>query len=248
MIDIHTHVLPGLDDGPQTIDESLAMLRQAAQAGTTDVAATPHLNNDYSPDADLIEERIQELQAACGPSPRLHYGCDWHLTFENVTALLDQPRRYTLNHGRYLLVELPHWVAPEGLTPVLERLLSVGITPVITHPERHAILRARIDLLQCWVHSGCALQLTAQSLFGHFGRVAKRASWELLSRGLVAAIASDAHDLERRPPDLSQAWRAVESRYGREWAELWMITNPGRMLRDADLSQPAARPRRRWWF
>ena len=105
MIDIHSHILPGLDDGPESVDESVAMLRIAAEAGTTDIVATPHSNLDYSFDPEQISERIAELSEAAGPAPHIHRGCDFLLSYDNIQDALANPTRYTINHRGYLLVE-----------------------------------------------------------------------------------------------------------------------------------------------
>src|ERR1039457_2850935 len=98
MIDIHSHILPGLDDGSESLEESVEMLRQAAAAGTSDIVASPHANQDYAFDPLLVERRIGELQAAVGDAPQIHYGCDFHLTLENIDDALRSPGKYSIDH------------------------------------------------------------------------------------------------------------------------------------------------------
>ncbi|MBC7292975.1 MAG: exopolysaccharide biosynthesis protein, partial [Thermoleophilia bacterium] len=207
MVDIHSHILPGLDDGASNFEDSLEMLRVARKAGTTDIAATPHANFRYPFDAAAVEQRIAELQEAAGPEIRIHYGCDLHLSYENVQDALANPQRYTLNHRCYLLVEFPDLVIFENTGEIFRRFLEKGVVPVITHPERHRSLQRHRELLRQWVELGCALQVTAHALTGLFGRRAERCARDLLDEGLVAVVASDAHDATERSPDLRPAWQ-----------------------------------------
>jgi len=103
LVDIHSHILPGLDDGAQTLDETLAMLRLAAENGTTDIVATPHANSSYAYHSEVVEQLIAEVAAAAGDLIRLHRGCDFHLNFDNLSSALEYPQQYTINAGRYLM-------------------------------------------------------------------------------------------------------------------------------------------------
>ncbi len=250
MIDLHTHILPGVDDGSPALEESVAMARMAAGDGSTDVVASPHADLSHSFDVDLVERRIAELREACGEVVRIHYGCDFHLYFDNVQDALRHPDKYTVNHRRYLLVELSELLALKSTGEALARVLEAGIVPVITHPERNTLLRRRIDVLEQWVRQGCLLQLTAQSLTGGFGGKARAASEAILRRGLAHFVASDAHDTLRRPPCLGEAYALVEGVYGRSLAQRLFEENPGAVLR-GDLLAPVSGPepprRRQWW-
>src|SRR5215510_8528407 len=105
MVDVHSHILPGLDDGSGSIEESVAMLRMAADAGTTDIVATPHASTEFVFDAGVVEQKIIEVQAAAGGDIRVHYGCDFHLTMENIEDAMAHPGKYSINHLGYLMVE-----------------------------------------------------------------------------------------------------------------------------------------------
>jgi len=238
MIDIHAHILPGLDDGPATLEESLAMLRVAADAGTTDIVATPHASLTFGFDEQRVAAKLAELRAASGPAPRIHSGCDFHLTFDNVQDALNHPGKYTINRRGYLLVELSDLMILKNIDDIFARLRLAGITPVITHPERNWLLQQRLDQLAGWVESGCALQITAQSLFGRFGGEAQTFARRLLERNLVHFIASDAHDAQDRTPRLDQAWRWLERRYGRRCAEVLLIENPSAALAGEAIQTP----------
>ena len=173
MIDIHSHILPGLDDGSKSLEESVAMLRQAAAAGTTEIVATPHANQDYDFDPLVVEQKIGELQAAVGDAPRIHYGCDFHLTLENIEDAVRSPGKYSINHRGYLLVEFSDFLIPKTTDEIFARMMKAGLRPIVTHPERNQLLQHRLPEMEEWVAQGVHMQVTAQSLMGRFGKTAK---------------------------------------------------------------------------
>jgi protein-tyrosine phosphatase len=248
MVDIHSHILYGLDDGPRTLEESMAMVRLAAESGTTDIVATPHANLEYTYKPELVDERIAELAEAAAGAVRIHRGCDLHLYYENIQQVLDDPARFTINRKRYLLVEFSDVTILDSAGEVFKRMLGGGTTPVITHPERNPLLARSLDQITLWVDAGCRVQVTAQSFLGRFGRRAKAAAARLVERGLVHFVASDAHDSEHRPPVMNAAYRYLESEYGKVCADALFVSNPRAVLTGepveaakADL-EPA-----KWW-
>jgi protein-tyrosine phosphatase len=247
MIDIHSHILAGVDDGAQSLEDSVAMLRMAARHGTTDIVATPHANSFFRYNAQVIAARFLDLSAAAEGLLRVHLGCDFHLSYENVQDALQHPTRYTINNRTYLMVELPELFVPDSAADVLTRLRSAGMVPVITHPERNGVLAGRIDTLGQWVKNGCLVQITGQSLLGRFGPDAERCASILLRQDLVHFIASDAHDCEDRPPRLDLAHRHVAQCYGVERAERLCTINPGLALAGEPLAPPEDRPWYRFW-
>ena len=249
MIDIHTHVLAGLDDGARSLEQSVAMIRIAAESGTTDLVASPHANLDYPFDPERVEERLAELQQA-SDGVRLHRGCDFHLYFDNIQDALAHPAKYTINHKRYLLVEFPDVLIAKSTPEVFAQLLQNGMTPIITHPERNYLLHKRVAELESWIDGGCLVQVTGQSLLGRFGTEARGVAQQLMKRGLVHFIASDAHDEEDRTPRLDLAYNHVASRYGRERAELLFVANPRAVIEGAPLPEqlpPEADSPRKWF-
>src|SRR5688572_23814999 len=198
MVDIHSHVLPGLDDGAPNMEVALEMLRVASESGTTDIVGTPHASPQYRFDPIRVETALAELQKAAGSDTRIHYGCELHLTPENIDEALLAPRNYTIGHRGYLLVEFDNQFVPKTTAGILRRLRLAGARPVIAHPERNHVLRERMTELADWVDDGCLLQITAQSLLGQFGRSAEAASFEFIEQGLAHCVASDAHDTRRR--------------------------------------------------
>jgi len=250
MIDIHTHILSGFDDGARTIEESLAMVRAAAESGTTDIVASPHSNLEYEFDPELVDQKIAELQTACGGIIRIHRGCDFHLHYDNIQEALAEPSRFTINGKSYLLVEFSDLMVARSIGDVFHQMRLASMVPVITHPERNALLQQRIEQLRAWVAGGCCLQVTGQSLLGRFGRRAKAFADELLKQDLVHFIASDAHDPEDRPARLDVAYGYLEKKYGRERAERLCVMNPkavihGEPLPEVDLESSA--PPRKWY-
>jgi protein-tyrosine phosphatase len=226
LIDIHSHVLYGLDDGARTFGDSLAMLRLAQEHGTTAIVATPHANLEYRYDPELISRRIEEMSHALGGSIQIHRGCDFHLSYDNIQDAIANPRKYTINGGPYLLVEFSDLLIFKNTAEIFARLQDAGMIPIITHPERNDLLRQRIDQITAWVGAGALNQVTAQSLTGRFGKRAAEFAKLLLERDLVHFLASDGHDCEHRPPRMDQAYAWVLDRYGEATAEALCRTNP----------------------
>ena len=250
MVDIHSHVLYGLDDGAETLDESLDMLRMAAASGTTDIVATPHADLQFPFRPDLIAERLAELRPAVEGLIRIHSGCDFHLQFDNIQDALKNPAKYTINGLGYLMVEFSDLVIFNNTEDIFERMRAAGIAPVVTHPERNPLLQQKISRLERWVASGILLQVTAQSLLGHFGNTVRRCSEELMERGIVHFIASDAHDTENRPPRLDEAWEYVCRKFGEARAQRLLCVNPAAVLTGDPLPPPdeaAPQPKRKWY-
>jgi len=248
LIDLHSHALPGFDDGAPDAAAALAMCRMAARSGTTDLVLTPHCNNRYAFDAERVEAARQELQAAVGTALHLHRGCDLHLSAQNIEAALSDASRFTINGHKYLLVEFSDELLFQGTSEVFERFRDAGIVPVITHPERNRHLRRHPRRLARWIQRGCLIQITAQSLLGGFGERAQEAAIELMDRQLVHFIASDAHNLERRPPVLMDAYDFVLDRWGDQRADLLFVDNPWAALWGERIEPPKPRlSRRRSW-
>ncbi len=248
MIDIHSHILYGLDDGSKSLEESVAMVRQAAAAGTTDIVASPHANQDYAFDPLVVEQKIGELQAAVGDAPQIHYGCDMHLTLENIDDALRSPGKYSIDRRGYLLVEFSDFLIPKTTEQTFARMMKVGLRPIVTHPERNQLLQGRLPELEAWVAQGAHLQVTAQSLLGRFGKAAKACAHELIGRGLVHFLASDAHDTRWRTTALEEARRYVDGRFGTEAGLRLFEENPRSALAGVPLTAVPLAIRRRPWY
>jgi len=250
LIDVHTHVLWGLDDGAKTRDDSLAMLRMAADSGTTGMVASPHANLQFKYDAALVDDRIADLTAATGGVPTLYRGCDFHLSLENIQDALRAPSKYTIHRGPYLLVEFADIFIPPTTDDVFRQFLDRGVIPVLTHPERNPILQDHLARVGQWVEMGCLAQVTAQSLTDRFGKAAQRAAWQLLRDNLVHVIASDAHDTVHRPPRLDSARAILTREFGPHTAALLLDRNPEALVAGMPAILPETRQRtteRRWY-
>jgi len=250
MVDIHSHVLWGLDDGARDQAESLAMLRIAEETGTADIVATPHSDHKYQYDSAAVAEQIAGLTIITGGVPRIHRGCDFHMSLENIQECLQNPAKFTINGLGYLMVEFADNLVPPTTEEIFRRFLALDIVPVITHPERNPILRESADRLHRWVEMDCILQVTAQSLTERFGKTVRQATWGLLRKGLVHVLASDAHDTEDRPPRLDFAREIVTREMGAEAADLLLEEKPSAVIGGVKgwMRAPAAPPAKRSWF
>ncbi len=202
------------------------MLRMAAAEGTTDIVASPHASPEFQFHADVTAQRVDELQAAMGDAIRIHKGCDFHLSFDNITDAIANPRKYSINSKGYLLVEFSDFGIFQNTATIFERIIGAGMLPIITHPERNRLLQMKIEDLAAWAKMGCLIQVTAASFLGRFGSSSQKFSEELMSRGLVHVIASDAHDIEHRPPTLKPAREHLARKYGEDVAERLTVTTP----------------------
>lgn len=250
LIDIHAHVLPGLDDGPGTLEESVAMVELAREHGTAILAATPHASPAYPYDLDETERLLGQLREKAPSGIRLIRGCDFHLTFTNVEQALRSPAEFAIDGRCWLLMELSELTVFSNTDALWRRLEDAGLRIILTHPERNPLLRQRMDVIEEWVRAGRLMQITAGSLLGHFGRAARDFSVRLLDAGLAHIVASDGHDLRRRPPRLDEAYRWLASHYSEEFAMRLTVLHPQAVVegRPVDLSGFRA-PRREkpWW-
>ncbi len=255
MVDIHCHILPGIDDGPATLDESLQMAESAIAEGITHIVATPHASDDFPFDWELIRELRNEIQKQLGHRIQIATGCDFHLNLQNLEDLGKYPGKYTINQKNYLLVEFNEFAIPPSMDEKLHQLQLAGLLPIITHPERNRIICAQPARLTTWVQRGFYVQITASALTGQFGSTARRFSQDWLAQGLVHFVASDAHNTKQRPLTLRTAYQEVEARCGKEVALALFVQNPlaafgGRPLPFTPqiLEKSARRPRKRFFF
>jgi protein-tyrosine phosphatase len=251
-VDIHAHVLPGLDDGPADQQQSLAMLHMAHTHGTSVLVASPHANPFYSYDPDRVDQCIDRLRPIAPSGLQLIRGCDFHLTFNNVENALRCPSKFAINGRTYLLMELSELTVFANTDALWSRLEQAGLRIILTHPERNPLLRQRIDVIERWVDSGRFMQVTAGSLLGHFGPEAQRFSIRMLDSGLVHFVASDAHDLQHRPPRLDEAFQWLSENYSAEFAACLTIDNPAAAVEGAPLAAGRLLPPRPaagtpWW-
>ncbi len=226
MVDIHSHILFGLDDGAKTLEDSLAMAEDAIADGITHVVGTPHASSEHTFDFANVQAVRDALAAKLDGRLTLATGCDLHLSPENLLAIRKNSAPFCINQKDYLLVEFNEFSIPPAMDQTLHELQLAGLRPIITHPERNAILRSHPDRLMNWVRHGCFAQITAGSLSGVFGPGAKEDAWNWMARGLVHFVSSDAHNTARRPLKLKSAYDSIAEQLGEEIAKALLIENP----------------------
>ena len=226
MIDIHHHLLFDTDDGPKDIDSSVAQAEAAAADGITHIACTPHANDTYEFVPERNEERLAAIHARLGDKVTLGLGCDFHLSYENIEDALKNPTKYTINHGKYLLVEFAEFMIPQNIGDTFYEFTVRGMRPIITHPERNPLLQRDYSRMAEWMRTGCLVQVTAASLNGRFGKRAQALVWEMLARKWVHFIATDAHNLGGRGPAMKPAFEAIAKRVGEDTAWRLCVENP----------------------
>ena len=252
MIDIHCHILPGIDDGARDITESIGMAKHAASKGITAIFATPHHKNGwYDNRKDRILLKVKRfnsklrrkripVQILPGQEPRI-YG-----------ELLDDYKAgkiLTLNNqNKYLLIELPDSHVPKYAEKLLFDLQLEGITPIIVHPERNVQIRKDPDILYRLVKNGAATQITASSLLGEKGRKLKKFSEQLITHHLTHFVASDSHRLSRNEFNLPNAYDAIAHKFGKDFVHM-MQKNARAVLNGSDIitEEPRNIKVKRWF-
>ena len=233
MIDIHCHILPGIDDGPSQLSESVRMAEIAAADGIHTIVATPHLNDTVHP-AGLIREKVDRLNNALQKnniSITILSGAD--VASHMPLSILPQ---FTLNKTAYILIEFPYSHLPRTAKDTIFKVLVSGLKPIITHPERNPSIIADPNLLFQLLDSNVHVQITADSLTGAFGRDAEDCAVYLLKKGAVDIIASDAHSADYRKPILSKGLRIAEKIVGREKAHMLVCDNPAAVIAGARIA------------
>ncbi len=233
MIDIHCHLLPGIDDGPRTWEDSLDLCRAMVDDGITHATTTPHLidgvyENTSAVVQPLLLELRQRLEAA-GVSLQLDAAAEIDISSRFVSA--DAPDIPTLS-GHGVLLEMPVSVVPHSMAQILFGVRARGYVPILAHPERNQLVQDKPDLVLEWVQAGAALQLDAESMLGIWGRGAERCAIRLLELGVVSALASDAHSTTRRPPRMTAGIERAVSLIG-ERGTLLATEGPASLLRGA---------------
>jgi protein-tyrosine phosphatase len=226
MFDIHYHLIFGVDDGPKTIEDSLELAEESIAEGVTHIVATPHASDRYPYQAEVNQERLSALRERLSSHLTLGLGCDFHLSYDNLAEIEKEPTKFTINRSKYLLVEFPDYINAATFDDAFFRLMCLGLTPIITHPERNPTLLEAPNPIIDWVQKGCLIQLTAGALTGKFGSRCEALS-RLLVRGNYAHfVASDAHNTRGRAPAMASAFSVLKSDHGLETAERLCIHNP----------------------
>ena len=206
------------------------MCRIAVADGIRHIVATPHANDRYEYDRVRFGFLLERLQEPWGDALQFSLGCDFRFGYENTEEAIAHTQRYTIANSNYMLIELNDFGPVMAIRPGIFRLISNGLVPIVTHPERNPILLERREQVLDLVEWGCLIQVTASSFTGQWGeRPQHMAEW-LLKRDAIHVVASDAHDAQRRPPILSRAYRRVSDLAGKEVAQALFIDNPGQIV------------------
>jgi protein-tyrosine phosphatase len=241
MIDIHTHIIPGIDDGAKDLEESLHMIRKGYQSGIKTICATPHIPSPSQIDfgfeqrilsgLNLLRTKLSEekMEVKILLGSEININLDWRS--------LKDFSFFTLDHsGKFLLLELPLGDIPSFTEETIFNLAIEGYTPIIAHPERSISQDSQIERIERWVNLGALFQLNAGSPLGYFGKTIKRISWKLLKEGLIHFVASDAHDEKNRTIDsLVDAFPLIQKIVGEKKASEIFYQNPKNIIKGEKL-------------
>lgn len=245
MIDLHSHILPGIDDGARTLADSVEIARAALEDGITVIAGTPHVRDDWPTDADTMEQGVAQLRAelaAAGLPLDVRAGGEIALDW-TVKLSVDELRRFGLGGSRYLLVETPYYGWPLQLPDLLLSLRDQGLVPVLAHPERNVDVQVMPERLVPLAQAGIVVQVTAASVDGRVGRRAADCGRRLIREGVAHLLASDAHHASVRAVGMSTAVKEVGGGALGEWLTREV---PAAILADAELPPRPNLARRGW--
>lgn len=241
MIDIHTHILPGLDDGAESTEDALGMARAAWDEGITTIIATPHhANGTYMNLADKVLSQVELLserllaegipvEVLPGQEIRVH---------DDLLDAWSRRELLTLASTKYILLELPGHSIPKSTTSLIHELAVVGIHPIIAHPERNIEIINNPNLLAELIEAGAWTQVTTHSLLGGFGDRVQKTAWTLCKKGLIHLVSSDAHHVSRRGFRLKDAYQRIALELGEEWAAYYQY-NAQQLLENGSFNIPA---------
>lgn len=251
MLDMHAHILPGVDDGPETVAESLALLEKAESEGITDIIATSHA---YSPHYDVPKQQVlqglEQLKAEMQKEKlnlQLHTGQEIRI-HDKVVERIESGEALTLANSKYVLIELPSSGIPAYTVSVIQGMLNLNKVPIIAHPERNRAIAEKPSRLGRLITHGALAQITSGSLVGHFGKNVQRLSMQLVEANLVHAYGTDVHNLETRPAFFEEGLDQLDKHGHHDFADI-LLENNARILTNEDfiLLEPQAIEKKKWW-
>ncbi len=232
MVDIHCHILPGVDDGAEDMSEALEMARMAVRCGITDLVATSHFRGDEQEEG-LMKSRFFQLSEALEQERiplRLHPGAEI-FCLEQTGELARAGKLPTIGNTDYVLCEFRFDASCDFMDMILEDIAKAGYRPVIAHPERYHVIRRDPDRIRRWFRRGYVIQVNKGSVLGAFGSGVRAAARKLLDMGFVHVLASDAHSAHRRTTDLHRLREYLLDNYSPKYVRLLLEENPGRLIR-----------------
>lgn len=251
MLDMHTHILYGVDDGPQTIEGTIQMLKAAVEEGITDLVVTPHAYNPkYNVKQEVMHRQINELTDIVKQLVlplRLHIGQEIHL-HEHLVENILSGEAITLAKSRYLLLELPFYTVPAYTFQIIQTLIENGFTPIIAHPEKNRSIVENPRILTKLIHQGALAQITAGSLTGHFGRHTQKVALQLVQANLIHCYGSDAHNASLRPYLFSKGLDILEKKVHPQLVDI-LLENNQCILTDETFTvlEPENIMPKKWW-
>jgi protein-tyrosine phosphatase len=251
MIDIHAHILPGIDDGPEVIDESIEMLHQAQNDGIQAIVATPHtLNGVYTCSPEMVTKGIHNLGTEMKKhniSVTIYPGMEIHIC-DDFHARLEDNRIISMNNSRYVLIELPAPLIPPQFKEVVFQLRLKGFYPILAHPERNFAVQKHPEMIYDFIEWGVFIQVTAVSVTGFFGSRIKKLCKKLVQNRMVHFLASDAHSSDNRPPVLSDAYFQCEKILNdKKEARALIENNPKNVIENKPIEANEPIRKKRWF-
>ena len=231
MIDLHCHILPGIDDGAGTLEESLAMAAMAADQGIRQMVATPHCVTGSVREVAANVEMLRQLLLEEGIPLQLYGGMEIFGTDETA-RLLKERKLLTLNGSRYPLIEFDFYTDGEEETRILASVLEAGFTPLVAHPERYSCVCYEPERVNLWRKMGCLFQINRGSLLGRYGRLSQQMAMELVRRGFATVVATDAHSPQVRTPRARDVYALLSREFSPDTAQTLLESNPRRILKD----------------
>ena len=239
MIDIHSHVLPMVDDGASSVEQALRMLVQAYEDGTDEIVLTPHLAYDYGFDnpSDKIKDLYEDLKYIVNKERIpivMHLGCEFLFSsLDTFTKYFDEIT--FMNDTKYLLIEFYFDVDSEDILKAIDAVMEKEYIPIIAHPERYECVKITIDVVKEGIEKGALFQMNKGSLFGDYGRTARETVFDLLDKHYIHFAGSDGHNTSSRNTYMYEAYRLIKDVYGKEYAKDIFIKNAKDMLSNKDI-------------
>lgn len=252
MRDLHSHILPFIDDGADDFETALAMLKIASDDGITDMCVTPHfIPGQINNTAELVKKELEifkQLAVSKGYNINLYPGNEVFISPE-VPKLLKEGSICTINDSRYVLVELPGTLIPTYTEEVLYEIRLMGYVPIIAHPERNAQIGKNPEILLEWIRQGAFAQVNSGSLTGTFGKQIQQIALQLIKKGAAHYVSSDCHSCRTRSPKLTKARELIRKKFDDSATELLFEKNALSILNNKEPEEILAyKPERKNWF